>query len=134
MKKDKKSRFVVQEHFSRTHHFDFRLELDNVLKSWAVPKGLPEKTGIMRLAVQTEDHDLDYINFEGEIPEGFYGAGKVKIFDSGSFELVERTQDKIVFVLNGKKLRGKYTLLRASYKNSDNKNWLVIKNKVSSKQ
>ncbi|MEM2121334.1 MAG: DNA polymerase ligase N-terminal domain-containing protein [Candidatus Woesearchaeota archaeon] len=127
-KTSEKNRFVVQEHFSRTHHFDFRLELDNVLKSWAVPKGLPEKTGIRRLAVQTEDHDLDYINFEGEIPEGFYGAGKVKIFDSGNFELLERNPKKIVFVLNGKRFNGKYTLLRIN-----DKNWIVIKNKENKK-
>lgn len=104
-------RFVVQEHWASHHHFDFRLEMDNVLKSWAVPKGLPEKTGVKRLAIAVEDHPLDYINFEGEISEG-YGAGIVKIFDKGEYELIEKSEQAIIFELKGEKLKGKYKLMK----------------------
>lgn len=78
-------RFVIQEHCARTHHFDFRLEKDGVFKSWDVPKGLPEHTGIKRLAVQVDDHDLSFGEFEGQISPGDYGAGKISIWDSGDY-------------------------------------------------
>ncbi len=110
--KTSKSRFVVQEHWATHHHFDFRLEMDGVLKSWAVPKGFPQDLNTKRLAIETEDHPYDYLNFEGEIPAGQYGAGKVKIFDKGRYRLIERKKDKIVFELKGKKLTGKYMLLK----------------------
>jgi bifunctional non-homologous end joining protein LigD len=97
------------------------LEKDGVLKSWAVPKGLPEKSGIRRLAIQVEDHELDYINFHGVIPEG-YGAGKVEIEDKGTYESVEYGKEKISFVLKGKKFIGGYTLYRIK-----DKQWLVNK-------
>ena len=129
-----KDRFVVQEHWAKTHHFDFRLEMfssaktteekEVVLKSWAVPKGVPEKEGIKRLAIQTEDHPCSYIDFEGEIPEGSYGAGTVKIFDKGEYKLKERTEDKIIFELKGEKLKGNYILIKT--KSRENQ-WLLFK-------
>jgi len=131
--KTSKNRFVVQEHWASHHHFDFRLEMpasakasagkDVVLRSWAVPKGVPEKKGKRVLAIQTEDHPVSYLNFEGEIPEGCYGAGVVKVFDRGTYKLIERTENKIVFELKGKKLRGKYTLLKFKKPNQ----WLLFK-------
>lgn len=115
---------VVQEHHARRLHWDLRLEMDGVLKSWAVPKGIPLEPGVKRLAVQTEDHPLEYADFEGVIPEGYYGAGVVKIWDSGEYELVERTDDKIVFIAWGEKMKGKYALVRMK---GSEKNWLLIK-------
>ena len=121
--KTSKNRFVVQEHWASHHHFDFRLEMDGVLKSWAVPKGVPEEKGKKVLAIQTEDHPVSYINFEGEIPKGCYGAGIVKIFDKGKYELIERAENKIIFELKGKKLKGKYVLLKFKKPNQ----WLLFK-------
>ena len=118
-------KFVVHEHFAEKagHHFDLRLEMDGVAKSWAIRKGIPEKSGIRRLAIQTEDHPLDYMNFEGTIPIG-YGKGKVVIWDKGEYELLERSEGKIKFRLNGKKLRGDFVLIRfPKVKNG----WLLIK-------
>lgn len=117
--------FVVHEHFARNLHFDLRLALDNVLKSWAVPKEPPLDNKIKRLAIQVDDHALDYANFEGEIPEGFYGAGKVKIWDNGKFDLIERNDKKIVVNLKGKKLKGEYILLK--FPKAGEKNWLFFK-------
>ncbi|MEM0230776.1 MAG: DNA polymerase ligase N-terminal domain-containing protein [Candidatus Woesearchaeota archaeon] len=118
-------RFVVQEHHASHLHWDFRLELDGVLKSWAVPKEPPTKPGIKRLAVEVEDHDISYIDFEGTIPEGSYGAGTVKIWDSGTFKLESRRPEKIVFKLDGKKMKGEYVLLKFS--KAGEKNWLLFK-------
>jgi len=117
-------RLVVQEHHARRLHWDLRLEMDGVLKSWAVPKGIPLEPGVKRLAIQTEDHPLEYADFEGVIPEGHYGAGVVRIWDSGEYELVERTDDKIVFIARGEKVRGKYALVKMR---GSEKNWLLIK-------
>ena len=122
-KKGEENRFVIQEHWASNHHFDFRLEVEGVLKSWAVPKGVPEKEGVKRLAIQTEDHPVDYIDFEGEIPEGQYGAGKVKIFDKGKFELIEKTKGKMVFFLKGEELKGEYALIKMKESNQ----WLIFK-------
>jgi len=124
--KAEKNRFVVQEHWATHHHFDLRLELEGVLKSWAVPKGVPEKKGIKRLAIQTEDHPVDYIDFEGEIPKGLYGAGTVKIFDKGKYELIEKTENRIVFILKGKKLKGNYNLVKMKGQKNQ---WLLFKTK-----
>jgi bifunctional non-homologous end joining protein LigD len=117
-----RARFVVQEHHATRLHYDFRLELDGVLKSWAVPKGVPEEPGAKRLAVQVEDHELDYIDFEGEIPEGQYGAGQVKIWDRGTYTLSERRPGKLHFTICGTKLTGDYILTRMR----DN-DWLIFK-------
>jgi len=120
--KTSKNRFVVQEHWAKTHHFDFRLEMEGVLKSWAVPKGVPGKISVKRLAISVEDHPIQYLNFEGEIPAG-YGAGKVEIFDKGKYELKEKAKDRIIFELKGKKLKGNYNLIRFKKPNQ----WLLFK-------
>jgi len=120
-------RFVLHEHFSQHHHFDFRLEHDGALASWAVPKGLPEKPGERRLAIQVEDHPLSYGDFEGTIPEGEYGAGEVRIADAGTYEPLVWSDERIEVLLHGRQLSGKYVLLR--FKKAGEKNWLVLKGK-----
>jgi len=97
--------------------------MDGVLKSWAVPKTPPMEPSVKRLAVQVEDHELSYIDFEGTIPEGMYGAGKVEIWDKGTYTLKHRSKDKIEFTLNGEKLDGNYVLIRFK----GDKNWLLFK-------
>ena len=118
-------KFVVHRHEARHLHFDLRLEHKGVLKSWAVPKGMPEASGVKRLAVEVEDHDIDYATFEGTIPEG-YGAGKVEIWDAGTFIDEEWGSDKITVRFNGRRLLGRYSIIRFM-----EKNWLVIKLKES---
>jgi len=118
-------RFVVQEHHARQLHWDFRLELDGVLKSWAVPKEPPMKPNVRRLAVEVEDHPLSYIDFEGIIAEGQYGAGTVKIWDKGTYVMEDRKPEKMVFTLSGGKMRGGYILLRFKEKGQ----WLLFKRK-----
>jgi len=122
------SRFVVQEHDASHLHYDFRLEMDGVLRSWAIPKGPPQKPGIHHLAVQVEDHSVEYIDFEGTIPEGQYGAGTVRIWDYGTYNLEELKPDKLKFILHGMKLRGHYALVRMEKRPQD---WLLIKLKES---
>ena len=117
--------FVVQKHRARTLHYDFRLEKDGVLKSWAVPKEPPDKKGTKRLAVQTDDHELSYGSFEGTIPEGEYGAGEVTIWDSGTYKEVEWHKDRIVVLLSGQRLEGKYLLVR--FPKAGEGNWLLFK-------
>ncbi len=121
-------RFVVHEHHARKLHWDLRLEMKGVLRSWALPKGPPLTPGTRRLAVQVEDHMLEYLNFEGEIPPGQYGAGKVLIWDKGTYEIKELSSDKISIVFHGSKLNGRYTLVRARISGKD-ENWLLIKNR-----
>ena len=113
--------FVVQEHHASTLHWDFRLEMDGVFKSWAVPKGPPERVGLRRLAVQVPDHPISWGEFEGEI-EGGYGKGTVKTWDRGSYELESRRPEKIVFNLSGRRLQGRYTLVKTG-----GENWLLMK-------
>jgi len=117
--------FVIQEHKARNLHWDFRLEIDKVLKSWALPKVPPLAPKIKRLAIQVEDHDLEYAKFQGVIKDG-YGKGTVKIWDEGKYDLLYRGKDKIEFELFGKKLKGKYVLLNAKM-GGDKKNWLFMK-------
>lgn len=127
IKKDSyKPIFVVQRHEARNLHYDFRLEMDGVLKSWAVPKEPPKETGIRRLAIETEDHPLAYAYFEGEIPVGEYGAGKVEIWDRGTFELLKHVKREIMVTLEGKKLKGNYVLIRTNYGKGE-KSWLFFK-------
>ncbi len=121
-----KTIFVVQRHDARNLHYDFRLEIDGVLKSWAVPKQPPKKAGTKRLAIQTEDHPLAYANFEGEIPAGEYGAGKVEIWDRGTFELQKHEEKEIVVTLHGEELKGDYVLIRTKY-GKEEKGWLLFK-------
>ncbi|MCQ8894150.1 MAG: ATP-dependent DNA ligase [Methanolinea sp.] len=117
--------FVVQEHDARTHHFDFRLEHGGVLKSWAVPRGVPTTPGERRLAVETEDHSLEFAHFEGTIPEGEYGAGTVRIWDFGHFTEEAWENDRIEVVLEGKKLHGRYVFVR--FKKAGENQWLLLK-------
>ncbi len=130
IKKSKKPIFVVQKHAARNLHYDLRLEIGGVLKSWAVPKGIPKKSGVKSLAIQTEDHPIEYASFEGKIPKGEYGAGTVKVWDKGSFELLEGAVEKghLQFKLRGDKLNGGYNLIK--FRKEDNKNmWLIFRAK-----
>ena len=122
------SRFVVHEHDSSHLHYDFRLELEGVLRSWVIPKGPSMNPSEKRLALLVQDHPLDYIDFEGVIPQGHYGAGAVVIWDRGSYELLEQEQGKVGFVLKGQKLKGAFTLMRLKGRGKGNE-WLLIKRK-----
>ncbi len=130
-------RFVIQEHQARSHHFDFRLEVDGVLKSWAVPKGPSTDPRAKRLAMAVEDHPLDYADFEGVIPEGQYGAGAVIVWDRGTYDNLteadgapkpvgEALEDgHLLIELHGQKLKGGYALQRLGP--ADDARWLLIK-------
>lgn len=106
--------FVIQEHHARRLHYDFRLERDGVLVSWAVPKNLPETTSVNHLAVHTEDHPLEYGGFEGIIPKGEYGAGKVIIWDAGTYEAEKFLDDEVIVNLHGTKISGRYALIQTN--------------------
>jgi bifunctional non-homologous end joining protein LigD len=133
--------FVIQEHHASHLHYDFRLEADGVLKSWAVPKEPGSDPSVKRLAVRVEDHPLDYAKFEGDIPEGEYGAGHVAIWDRGTYDnlLSDKPQPQSVtegiaagrleFFLHGKKLRGRFALVRMKKARGKKENWLLIKMK-----
>lgn len=139
--KSKSLRFVVQKHDATNLHYDFRLEIKGVLKSWVIPKQPPTTKNIKRLAIQVEDHPLDYANFQGTIPKGNYGAGTVKIWDKGTYEILKQdyktpqaypetflkkmfTKGKIEIKLSGKKLKGNYVLIKTNYAK---KSWLFFK-------
>ena len=139
LERSKKKRFVVQRHQATRLHYDFRLEMDGVLKSWAVPKGPSLNPGDKRLAVMVEDHPVSYIGFTGVIPEGNYGAGEVEIWDEGTYEPIDAKSNKISekealkmlesgqvkVVLHGTHLKGEFALVRLK----DEKNWLLIKHR-----
>ena len=111
-KRGKLPRFVVQEHHATSLHWDFRLERDGVLVSWAVPKGIPPDPKRNHLAVHVEDHPLDYIDFAGDIPAGNYGAGKVLIWDNGTYETEKWSDREVMVILRGKRVQGRYVLFR----------------------
>ena len=127
-KGDMTCRFVVHEHDSSHLHYDFRLELEGVLRSWVVPKGPSMNPAEKRLALMVADHLLEYIDFEGIIPQGHYGAGAVVVWDTGSYELLELEKERIAFVLRGEKLKGAFTLMRLKGRGKGNE-WLLIKRK-----
>ncbi len=125
--------FVVQKHAASRLHYDFRLEMEGVLKSWAVPKGFPTSKGDRRLAMEVEDHPIDYADFEGTIPEGNYGAGTVMVWDTGTYEVSGGNPSqalragKLHLWLKGKKLKGEWTLVRMRHADSDKPQWLLLK-------
>jgi DNA ligase D-like protein (predicted 3'-phosphoesterase) len=133
-----KSIFVIQKHEATTLHYDFRLSIDGVLKSWAVPKGLSTRAGEKRLAIRTEDHPMEYADFEGLIPEGAYGGGTVMVWDTGEVEPIAQSEGHelsmagalekgaIKFNLKGKKLKGRYALVRMD-KKAKQEQWLIFK-------
>ena len=125
-----RKRFVIHEHHASRLHFDLRLEIKGVLKSWAVPKGVSMNPQDKRLAVAVPDHALGYIDFEGTISEGSYGAGRVAIWDKGEFEAenadVQLKKGKLIFTFYGAKLKGEFTLVKFQ---DHEKNWLIIKSK-----
>ena len=113
-------RFVVQEHSARAMHWDLRLEHDGTLASWAIPKGIPADPKRNNLAVRTEDHPLEYLDFHGEIPAGNYGAGTMRIFDRGTFELHKWRDKEVMVTFHGERVRGKYVLFQTG-----DKNWMI---------
>jgi bifunctional non-homologous end joining protein LigD len=128
-------KFVVHEHHATRLHYDFRLEIAGVLKSWAIPKGPSMNPAEKRLAVMVEDHPLEYGDFEGIIPQGHYGAGAVLIWDSGEFQPegdleTALKKGKLIFSLDGKKLKGGFSLILMKGRGSG-KDWLLIKGKDS---
>lgn len=137
------SRFVVQRHDASHLHYDFRLEMGGVLKSWAVPKGPSLNPADKRLAVMVEDHPVSYIDFKGTIPEGNYGAGKVIIWDNGHFLPINKDHEPITekqalaaikkgelkFFVKGKKINGEFVLVQLKNGEEKGKNWLLIKHK-----
>jgi DNA ligase D-like protein (predicted 3'-phosphoesterase) len=141
LKKDRNPIFVIQQHAASTMHFDFRLEVDGVLKSWAVPKGPSTDPRRKRLAVQVEDHPLEYADFEGVIPEDEYGGGAVIVWDAGPYRNLRTDDDgkevplekalrqgRVEVWLEGRKIRGGHALVRSKSK-GDRSNWLLVKMK-----
>ena len=119
--------FVVHRHQATHLHWDFRLELDGVLRSWAVPKEPSMDPAVKRLAIQVDDHDLSYRDFKGEIKEG-YGKGMVEIWDKGTYDLISRKESKLIVNLKGKKLKGEFVLLK--FARAGKGQWLLFKKKV----
>ena len=136
-KKSKLPMFVIQKHHASHLHYDFRLEMEGVLKSWAVPKGPSYDPGTKRLAMMTEDHPYDYGSFEGVIPEGNYGAGNVIIWDTGTWEFIEPGDDpvkalkqgKLTFRMFGKKMFGEWALVKIHGRSPKGNEWLLLKHR-----
>ncbi len=116
--------YVIQRHQASHLHYDLRLEKEGVLKSWAVPKEPPNTKGVKRLAIHTEDHPIEYANFEGVIPEGEYGAGTVETWDKGIYSTEKWREDEIIIHINGGKLEGRYCLIK--FRKQENA-WLFFK-------
>jgi len=133
------SRFVIQKHAARRLHYDFRLEMEGVLKSWALPKGLPWTRGEKHLAVEVEDHPIDYEDFEGIIPEGQYGGGTVMVWDRGTYyvygeqPLKSLREGKLHLVLDGQKAKGEWTLVRIRGRDDEKNQWLILKTGADAK-
>ena len=133
------SRFVIQKHDARRLHYDFRLQMEGVLKSWAVPKGLPWRKGEKHLAVEVEDHPIEYETFEGVIPEGNYGAGTVMVWDQGKYHVYGEEpakslrEGKLHLVLDGKKAKGEWTLVRIRGRDNEKNQWLILKTGADAK-
>jgi bifunctional non-homologous end joining protein LigD len=133
------SRFVIQKHAARRLHYDFRLEMKGVLKSWALPKGLPWKRGEKHLAVEVEDHPIEYEGFEGIIPEGQYGGGTVMVWDRGTYyvygeqPLKSLREGKLHLILDGKKAKGEWTLVRIRGRDDEKNQWLILKTGADAK-
>lgn len=126
-----RKRFVIHEHHATRLHFDLRLEIGGVLKSWTVPKGVSMNPAEKRLAVAVPDHSLGYIAFEGTLAEGTYGAGEVRIWDKGKFETEgdaaeQLEKGKLIFTFDGAKLKGEFSLVKMW---NHEKNWLIIKSR-----
>ena len=133
------SRFAIQKHAARRLHYDFRLEMEGVLKSWALPKGLPWKRSEKHLAVEVEDHPIEYEGFEGIIPEGQYGGGTVMVWDRGTYyvygeqPLKSLREGKLHLVLDGEKAKGEWTLVRIRGRDSEKNQWLILKTGADAK-
>jgi len=133
------SRFVIQKHAARRLHYDFRLEMEGVLKSWALPKGLPWKRGEKHLAVEVEDHPIEYEDFEGVIPEGQYGGGTVMVWDRGTYYVYGEQpskslrEGKLHLVLDGEKAKGEWTLVRIRGRDNEKNQWLILKTGADAK-
>src|SRR2546421_7497900 len=133
------SRFVIQKHAARRLHYDFRLEMEDVLKSWALPKGLPLKRGEKHLAVEVEDHPIEYEQFEGIIPEGQYGGGTVMVWDRGNYGVYGEQpvkslrEGKLHLVLDGEKAKGEWTLVRIRGREGEKNQWLILKTGADAK-
>src|SRR5256714_2384189 len=132
-------RFVIQKHAARRLHYDFRLQMEGVLKSWALPKGLPWQKGEKHLAVEVEDHPIDYEDFEGTIPQGQYGGGTVMVWDRGTYYVYGEQpvkslrEGKLHLVLDGEKAKGEWTLVRIRGRDNEKNQWLILKTGTGAK-
>ena len=125
--------YVIQKHRASRLHWDLRLEEGGELLSWAVPKEPPAEEGVRRLAVRVENHALEYAEFKGTIPEGEYGAGKVEIWDRGTYRPIETVSGRRVIEIQGRRLKGAYALIKLKSGDNEDKNWLFFKLKPKTK-